>query len=73
MATFPGGSDDPSVRHLEYTRRRVRSRAPFVIARLQRILCLAAIAAAGPDPESALPQLEAAQRTLATFLKLTPL
>lgn len=71
MLAIPGGSDAPD-RHLDDVRRRVRSRVPFLSARVQRLLLLAALAATGPDPESALPQLEAARRSLSAFLKLTP-
>jgi hypothetical protein len=53
-------------------RRRVRSRTPIVVARCERLLRLAARASAGPDPESALPFLALALRTLHVFLKLTP-
>lgn len=67
MLAVSGGSDDPA--SLVRMRRRVCKRVPHLCARLQRLLRLAAIAAEGPDPEAALPQLEAAKRSLRKFLR----
>lgn len=72
MLATQGGSDAPTQEvALEHVRSRIRSRVPLVVERCQRLLRLAALGARGPDPEAALAQLEAAQRTLAVFLKLT--
>jgi hypothetical protein len=72
MLATQGGSDAPTQEAaLERVRSRIRSRVPHVTERCQRLLRLAALGAQGSDPEAALARLEAAQRTLAVFLKLT--
>jgi hypothetical protein len=70
MFAIRGDAGSPDVA-LERVRRRVRSRLPFVVERASRLLHLASIGAQGPDPEAALEQLRAADRTLAAFLKTT--
>lgn len=52
-------------------RSRLASRTKHVVARCRRLLLLAEVGATGPDPEAALPQLQAARRALDVFIRLT--
>lgn len=70
MLASVGERDAP--RTVARVRRRCSGRIPLLVDRCSRLLRLADVASHGPDPEEALPQLEAARRALAAFLKLTP-
>lgn len=72
MLAIVGEGDTPDSVALERARRRVRNRASVLAGRVQRLMRLAEIASRGPDPEAALWYLEAARRSLAAFVKLTP-
>jgi hypothetical protein len=71
MLAIAGESDAPESVAVERVRRRINRRVPFLCDRITRLMRLAKIGADGPDPEAALAQLRAADRSLAVFLKLT--
>lgn len=71
MLAIVGESDAPDPVAAERVRRRICRRVPFLCDRITRLMRLAELGAQGPDPEVALAQLEAADRSLAAFLKIT--
>jgi hypothetical protein len=71
MLAIAGESDAPESVAAERVRRRISRRVPFLCDRITRLMRLAQIGAGGPDPEAALEQLHAADRSLAAFLKVT--
>lgn len=71
MHAVEGDGAAPESRASEHVRRRIRSRVPYLSARVAHLMCLAALGSRGPDPEAALHQLAAAYRALGVFLRLT--
>lgn len=67
-----GGARANAASSKDHVHRRIRSRTPLVVERVERQLRLALIAARCPDPGVALVRLERARRTLAAFLAITP-
>ncbi len=63
--------EEAGLASLAAARARIRSRVPHLVERCSRLLRLAEIGALGPDPEAALHQLQTAERSLRTFLRLT--
>lgn len=71
LAATNEAREDLAAPQLAAVRARISSRVPFLVERCTRLLRLAEVGATGPDPEAALYQLRAAERSLRTFLTLT--